>query len=323
MITLISICDISWFCVFLSWLLPFLLGLLLGWIIWSKFKSMYNDLHSKHKRLKNDHIALDEKYKICQEKLRLCEEKRNEYGSKIALLEGLLNECKNDHAQLLKSQNKSGNLGIAVVPPATNSGIKSDKLAVLKENNLEVIEGIGPKMKEFLNSKGIKVWSDLASKDASEIKALLDSEGNKYRIIDPETWARQATLANEGKWQELIELQKVLDTGKTDQMSKETDSKVEKILIKLGVLKKWQKDDLKAIEGIGPKIASLLNNAGINTWKELANCSIEKIQKVLDDAGKSYTLANPGTWPKQAAMAHEGRWQELEEYQDFLQGGKE
>ncbi len=327
MITLISICDISWFCVFLSWLLPFLLGLLLGWLIWSKFKAMYNDLYSKHKRLKNDHIDLEQKCKSYEDKLRLCEEKRNEYVSKVALLEGMLDESKSENARLMKLQSEGGKLGIAGVPPVTGSasstGIKADKFAVLKNDNLQVIEGIGPKMNEFLNKKGIKTWADLASKDPKELKSLLASEGNKYRIIDPETWVQQATLANEGKWDELIALQKVLDTGKTNQTSDETDSKVEKILIKLGVIKKWQKDDLKAIEGIGPKIASLLNNAGVNTWKQLADCSVEKIQKILDNAGKRYALADPGTWPKQAAMADEGKWDELQEYQDFLQGGKE
>ncbi len=327
MITLISICDISWLCVFLAWLLPFLLGLLLGWIIWSKFKRMYNDLYSKHKSLKNDYVSIEDKYKVCQEKLRLCEEKRNEYVSKIALLEGMLDECKKGQAKLIKSENKQGKLGIVGTPPVpdagSSSGIKANKFAALKEDNLQVIEGIGPKMNEFLNKKGIKTWSDLASKNAEELNTLLASEGNKYRIIDPETWVKQAKLANEGKWDELIALQKVLDTGKTNQTSQETDSKVEKMLMKMGVIKRWQKDDLRAIEGIGPKIASLLNDAGINTWKELADSSVEKIQKILDKAGKNYTLADPGTWPKQAAMAHEGKWEELEEYQDFLQGGKE
>ncbi len=327
MITLISFCDISWFCVFLSWLLPFLLGLLLGWLIWSRFKSMYNNLYSKHKTLKNDHISLEEKYKVYQEKLRICEEKRNEHVSKIALLEGMLDECKKGQAQLMKTKEESQKMGITVPQPETQAsasiGIKADKFAVLKEDNLQVIEGIGPKLNKFLNSKGINRWSDIASKNPKEIKDLLASEGNKYRIIDPETWVKQAKLANEGKWNELIALQKVLDTGKTNQTSEETDSKVEKMLIKMGVIKKWKKDDLRAIEGIGPKIASLLNNAGINTWKKLADTSVEQIQKILDNAGKRYTLADPGTWPKQATMAHEGKWEELEEYQDFLQGGKE
>jgi len=95
------------------------------------------------------------------------------------------------------------------------------------------------------------------------------------------------------------------------------------LLVKLGILKKWKKDDLKAVEGIGPKIESLLHAGGIKTWRELANTPVDKIQAILDKAGKRYALADPGTWPKQAELAADEKWDELEKYQDFLQGGKE
>ena len=90
----------------------------------------------------------------------------------------------------------------------------------------------------------------------------------------------------------------------------------------MGVLKRWKQDDLTAVEGIGPKISSLLRDAGITTWRALANAEVHKIQSILDSAGKRFKLADPGSWPKQAEMAADGRWDDLEEYQDFLQGGK-
>ena len=83
------------------------------------------------------------------------------------------------------------------------------------------------------------------------------------------------------------------------------------------------KDDLKKIEGIGPKIESLCNNIGIYTWRQLANTSVETLQKMLDDAGPRYKIAIPGTWPKQAEIAANGDWEKLDEYQDFLDGGVE
>ena len=117
-------------------------------------------------------------------------------------------------------------------------------------------------------------------------------------------------------------MQKALDTGR-DTNTGPTDSKVEKLLIKMGLLRKFTKDDLKLVEGIGPKIEGLLHDAGIKTWEALAATSVDQIQKVLDAAGDRYKLADPGTWPKQARLAHEGKWQELDDYQHFLQGGKE
>ncbi len=82
-------------------------------------------------------------------------------------------------------------------------------------------------------------------------------------------------------------------------------------------------DDLTRIEGIGPKIAGLLNERGITTWAELAETEISTLQSVLDDAGSRYRIHDPSTWPQQAAVAAAGSWDELEELQDRLKGGRE
>lgn len=81
-------------------------------------------------------------------------------------------------------------------------------------------------------------------------------------------------------------------------------------------------DDLKKIEGIGPKIAELLNEGGINTFAELAATAVERIQEILDAAGPRYRVHNPTTWPQQSALAAEGKWDELKAWQDELNGGK-
>ncbi len=87
--------------------------------------------------------------------------------------------------------------------------------------------------------------------------------------------------------------------------------------------KKIKTDDLKVIEGIGPKIEGLLHDAGIKTWADLANASEETVQQVLDDAGPRYRMHSPATWSKQAQLCVEEKWQELEAYQDELKGGRE
>lgn len=81
-------------------------------------------------------------------------------------------------------------------------------------------------------------------------------------------------------------------------------------------------DDLKKIEGIGPKIAGLLNDGGIYTFSQLANTALERLKEILDAAGPRYRIHDPGTWSKQAEYAAAGNWEKLQEYQDFLQGGK-
>ena len=83
------------------------------------------------------------------------------------------------------------------------------------------------------------------------------------------------------------------------------------------------KDKLNKVEGIGPKIAELLNNAGINTFAQLGATEVDRIKEILAEAGSRYAAHNPGTWPRQAQLAADGKWEELEKWQDELDGGKE
>ncbi len=85
---------------------------------------------------------------------------------------------------------------------------------------------------------------------------------------------------------------------------------------------KGAKDDLKKIEGVGPKIAEHLNNGGLMTFADVAAAPVERLQEILDAAGPRYRIHNPGSWPEQAALARDGKWDELQELQDRLDGGK-
>jgi len=84
-----------------------------------------------------------------------------------------------------------------------------------------------------------------------------------------------------------------------------------------------QKDDLTTIEGVGPKIAKLLNGAGIYSFQALSESNVDFLKGVLNAAGPRFKMHEPTTWAKQADLAANEKWQELEEYQDFLQGGKD
>lgn len=87
--------------------------------------------------------------------------------------------------------------------------------------------------------------------------------------------------------------------------------------------KKYNLDDLKIVEGIGPKIEGLLNDAGISSWEDLANAELDKLRDILAAAGSRYAVHDPGTWAKQSALCVKGDWDELKAYQDALDGGKE
>lgn len=81
-------------------------------------------------------------------------------------------------------------------------------------------------------------------------------------------------------------------------------------------------DDLKKIEGIGPKIAGLLNAAGIITFNDLSKAKKTSLKAVLADAGNRYKMHDPTSWPKQAKLAAKGEWDKLKTLQDELNGGR-
>ena len=83
---------------------------------------------------------------------------------------------------------------------------------------------------------------------------------------------------------------------------------------------KPEPDDLRRIEGIGPKIAGVLQGAGIDTFAQLAEMSAEEIRELLSAAG--IRVARPDTWPEQANLAAEEDWDGLETLQGQLKGGQ-
>ena len=81
-------------------------------------------------------------------------------------------------------------------------------------------------------------------------------------------------------------------------------------------------DDLTKVEGIGPKIAEALNNAGVTSFAQMASMTSQAIKDILTNSDGTFGNHDSTTWPQQAAMAAEGRWDELQAWQDELDGGK-
>ncbi len=82
-------------------------------------------------------------------------------------------------------------------------------------------------------------------------------------------------------------------------------------------------DDLKIIEGIGPKVAETLVAAGIVTFADLAASPAGKVKEILDASEGNFNATDPTTWAEQAQLAADGKMDELKELQDRLNGGKE
>jgi predicted flap endonuclease-1-like 5' DNA nuclease len=83
-----------------------------------------------------------------------------------------------------------------------------------------------------------------------------------------------------------------------------------------------KKDDLKKIEGIGPKIEELLNTDGIMSYDQLIAANVDRIKGILIAAGPNYAVHDPSTWAEQAALANAGQWESLKHLQEDFKGGK-
>ena len=83
---------------------------------------------------------------------------------------------------------------------------------------------------------------------------------------------------------------------------------------------KNKEDDLQTIEGIGPKIKSVLVEAGINSFAMLATTNEVDVKQILKSGG--IRIAQTGTWKQQAELAAKGKWEDLKSLQERIKGGK-
>lgn len=244
-------------------------------------------------------------------------------------LRAALQRCEADKQTLRYQMDSAGSdrgLGIAadvgdvpVVVPVTGA---MGFTGLFQNDDLQIIEGVGPKIEGVLHDAGYRSWEQLAAADADALRAILADAGSRFQLADPTSWPHQASLAAAGNWDELIRYQKFTDGGRETTGDFETPSKFEKLATKKMDFSSINPNDLKVVEGIGPKIEGLFKDAGIKTWSDLSVTSTERMQEILDAAGDRYKLANPGSWAQQAKLAAAGEWVKLSELQASLKGGK-
>ena len=133
----------------------------------------------------------------------------------------------------------------------------------------------------------------------------------------PKKSTKKAEPKKEAKTTEKAEAKK--EANSEDKAKAKSTAK--KSTTKKSTAKRSSADDLKKIEGIGPKIAGLLNDADIKTFEDLSKASEKKLADILQEAGARFRLAKPKTWQEQAKLAAAGKMDELKKLQDELKGG--
>ena len=221
----------------------------------------------------------------------------------------------------------------------------------LKVHRLEAEEGKHVELDKVLlvsDGKSVSVGTPVVEGARIAVKVLTHSKGDKVLVFHKKR--RKGYQKMNGHRQALTELwiEAILGKGEKFDAKKSTAPAVtakaeapapkkagkapakkaapaEKAAPKKTAAKKAapaKGDDLKKIEGVGPKIAELLANAGMATYADVAAATPEKIKEVLEAAGSRYKMHDPTTWPKQAKLAADGKWDELKKLQDELNGGK-
>jgi predicted flap endonuclease-1-like 5' DNA nuclease len=128
--------------------------------------------------------------------------------SRVSGLEGQVRQ--------LQSENQSlkANLDVAMTEKATLAEALARASGPVKPDNLQVIEGIGPKLEEILNAHRIYTFRQLADSPVDALQKIINEAGEAFRIHDPGTWPEQAKLLSEGKLEAFEKLTEELKGGK-------------------------------------------------------------------------------------------------------------
>ncbi len=280
--------------ILLMLLTAFLLGLLLGYVLWYKWRKMFVELQGEYDRLKSQHLDLEKDYAALRYKYEDLEKTDHDHRAKIMHLD----------ADILAFRGKleKANADLALALSSGGGAAHQTRIHEL-EAQLVSLQG------EF-------------DKTVYDMNLLLNmppgGEGTMTGNLQDENASLKAKVGSLEA--DVTSLTYRLADCEGDMKATQSRGAV------MGAATATEAapvpDDLKIVEGIGPKIAGLLNDAGIWTWRQLSNTSEERLQEILDAAGPAYKIADPGTWAKQAGMAADGEWDKLEEYKDFLVGGK-
>lgn len=158
-------------------------------------------------------------------------------------------------------------------------------------DDLTRINGIGPFIEQQLNDIGITSFQQVAAMDDRNIQEVTNAIGFFEGRIKEDKWVEQARALQVA--------------GPATRNEPAVNA-----------------ENLKIVEGIGPKIEGVLKSAGIENLPMLADASTELLKDILKEAGKRYQMHDPGTWSQQAQMAVDGKLDELREFKSFLNGSK-
>lgn len=287
----------------------FLIGLITGWLYWRRrLEELRTELTQTAQALKLQRAELDEiRIKLAnteedlhranmdadnfRKKFHTCEEEKGQLRADIYTLQ------EKADGKGATATAKGGGADAAKVALSAAMGSRITKADASEKDDLKLINGVGPFIEKKLNALGLYTYQQISQFDDELVDQVTDAIEFFPGRIARDNWVGQAAALYQTKLTNPAALKKAKSTPSNP-------------------------NDLKVIEGVGPKIEQLLKKGGINNWDELANATVSRLQEILDAAGDRYRIHDPGTWPKQAELLSKGDFAAFKEYTDFLQGGK-
>ncbi len=218
--------DINWYL-----LIPIAVGLICARVgyLWGK--------HSATLKWEEKYEALEKELNKCNASLADKTTKaakanidwENKYNALEAELKALPKESAAEIVKLTRAKREKGNtMPDKLISNISSSAINSDTILLsfdatlaktamgkrIKENDLTVVEGIGPKIEELFNAEDINTWKKLSETKTPRLRKILEAAGSRYKMHDPGSWPKQAKMAYAGKWKKLKEWQDIHDKGK-------------------------------------------------------------------------------------------------------------
>ncbi len=178
-------------------IIPVLVGFLSALLGYLAGRHNLKDLQENNDReilkLKNEITAL-------KTDLEACKESKLELASDLKLAR----KSNSGNTEIDSSFTSTDTAALMPFDAETAKAVFGKKI---KQDDLKIIGGIGPKIEELFHSSGIKTWKALGETSIEKCQKVLDSGGKRYRIHKPATWPQQATLAYRGKWKDLLKWQ--------------------------------------------------------------------------------------------------------------------
>ncbi len=310
-----------------------LIGLWLGWLLWSRHRQKAEKLHLENaslsatlQALRNEVEDLKARYATAESERATLETRGQSLSWENDNLRKTL-DALNAEVEALRSANRrySTELGLSLPPEPPSDEVS---LEITTPIEAEGTADTMPRHETPVPTADALKPIDLALTPEQEDPALqpADVRRNEESTSTLSTERREATVppgvrfippVPRGTMIPIDALQDPPVLLGQEEPVEETEESLPPIVVLEGT-----RDDLKVIEGIGPKIEQILFSKGITTYGQLAATSVQQLKDILAEAGSRYAMHDPGTWSAQALLASNGEWENLRAYQEFLHGGK-